>query len=108
MSDDLNIGRTLKVLRVSAGLKQMDLAKKIDVSPNYLSLLEAGRKEPSLSLLKRISRALDVPLSFLVWDSSDRKGPLSHEQQGVYLRLRETLLDFERLRLGRSRSRQTR
>lgn len=109
MRDDLNIGRTIKVLRTSAGLKQLELADRVKVSPNYLSLVEAGRKEPSLSLLKKISNALDVPLAFLVWDSTHQTNTLNSDQRSVYLKLKETLLDFERLRVARSaRPRQSR
>lgn len=107
MSESLNIGRTIKVLRVSAGLKQLDLANRVKVSPNYLSLVEADRKEPSLSLLKKISNALDVPLAFLVWESMDQTRSLDAEQRNVHLKLKETLLDFQRLRLARSRARQS-
>ncbi len=100
MSDNLNIGRTIKVLRTSAGLKQLELADRVKVSPNYLSLVEAGRKEPSLSLLKKLSNALDVPVAFLMWESTDRTHNLNADQRNIYLKLKETLLDFERLRVA--------
>jgi transcriptional regulator with XRE-family HTH domain len=109
VSDDLNIGRTIKVLRTSAGLKQLELADRVKVSPNYLSLVEAGRKEPSLSLLKKLSHALDVPLVFLMWDSTDHTHKFNADQRHVYLKLKDSLLDFERLRIARrTRPRQVR
>ena len=62
-----SIGSTLRLLRVASSLKQAALAKDLDVTPNYLSLVEHGRKEPSLTFLKRFSRRLDTPLGYLLW-----------------------------------------
>jgi transcriptional regulator with XRE-family HTH domain len=108
MSTEVNIGRAIKLLRVSGGLKQLELAERVKVSPNHLSLVEAGRKEPSLSLLRRISAALDVPLAFLVWESTDQDKNLPAEERHVTLKLKEALLDFERLRVARIRPRKFR
>lgn len=63
----MTIGLTLKLLRTASSLTQSSLAKDLKVTANYLSLLEKGRKEPSLSLLKRFSKRFDVPLGYLLW-----------------------------------------
>ena len=65
--DRLNkaLGQRLKTFRVVAGKKQRDLAAAMDFSPNYLSMVEAGRREPSLKFLRRFCSALKVPLSVL-------------------------------------------
>jgi transcriptional regulator with XRE-family HTH domain len=62
-----NIGSTLRLLRVASSLKQATLAKDLDVTANYLCLVENGRKEPSLTFLKKFSRRLDTPLGYLLW-----------------------------------------
>lgn len=49
-----NIARARKRLR----LNQYQLAETVGVHPNYVSQLECGRKEPSLSLLARTREAL--------------------------------------------------
>jgi transcriptional regulator with XRE-family HTH domain len=70
-----NIGSTLRLLRVASNLRQTLLAKDLDVTPNYLSLVENGKKEPSLTFLKKFSRRLDAPLGYLLWialEDSDR------------------------------------
>ncbi|TET98114.1 MAG: XRE family transcriptional regulator [Candidatus Stahlbacteria bacterium] len=63
----MTIGLTLKLLRVSSNLTQSSLAKDLDITANYLSLIENGRKEPSLTFLKRFSQRLDAPLGYFLW-----------------------------------------
>jgi transcriptional regulator with XRE-family HTH domain len=63
----MSIGSTLKLLRVASDLKQSSLAKDLDVTPNYLSLVENEKKEPSLTFLKKFSRRLNIPLGYFLW-----------------------------------------
>ena len=49
------------------GLTQMDLAKKAKVSQAYIASLETGtRTNPSLTILKRLAKALGVSLAELL------------------------------------------
>ena len=51
----------LKTLRLQRKLTQTQLAKKVQVSQAYLARLERGDKtNPSLSVLKRLAKALGV------------------------------------------------
>ena len=63
----MRLGRTLKILRVASGLSQAALAKDLEVTPNYLSLVENDRREPSLTFLKKVAAKLDVPLGYFLW-----------------------------------------
>ena len=67
----MTIGRNIKLFRTIVGLKQKELAQMIEVKDSYLSSIENDKKEPSLSLLKKISKALDIPLSMLFWEDAD-------------------------------------
>jgi len=58
----MNLGPTIKFLRTSRGLKQSELATALEVSENYVSLIERERREPSLDFLNRLSKYLDVPI----------------------------------------------
>lgn len=72
----MNIGSTLKLLRVASNIKQASLAEDLDITANYLSQIENGKKEPSLTFLKRFSQRLDVPLGYLLWLAlEDSKSP---------------------------------
>jgi DNA-binding XRE family transcriptional regulator len=56
----------VKVLRKHRGLTQTALADAASVSQGYIADLEAGRKTGAPDTLKRIARALAVPLDVLV------------------------------------------
>jgi len=44
---------------------QRELAERVGISASMLSLVEAGNREPTISLLREISRALEIPASIL-------------------------------------------
>ena len=53
-------GRRLRELRQTRDLTQEALAEAADLSGNYISDLELGLKVPSLTIIVRLSQALDV------------------------------------------------
>jgi transcriptional regulator with XRE-family HTH domain len=53
-------GRRLRELRQSRELTQEALAEAADLSGNYISDLELGLKVPSLTIIVRLSQALDI------------------------------------------------
>jgi XRE family transcriptional regulator, master regulator for biofilm formation len=54
-------------LREGQGLTQRDLAKKAKVTAAYVAMIETGvRKNPSLAILKRLAKALGVPVTALL------------------------------------------
>lgn len=50
----------LRKIRRKRGLTQEKLAEKVDMSLQYLALLELGRKFPSGEMLERLAKALDI------------------------------------------------
>jgi transcriptional regulator with XRE-family HTH domain len=50
----------LKARRLALGLTQEDLAGLVDLDRPYITMLEAGRKQPTLSVLWRIAAGLDL------------------------------------------------
>jgi XRE family transcriptional regulator, master regulator for biofilm formation len=63
----LRLGRMVKRMREARGLNQAGLAKKARLSQGYVSKLEAGaQKNPSIAVLKRLARALGVPVTELL------------------------------------------
>jgi transcriptional regulator with XRE-family HTH domain len=61
-------GRRLRELRKERGLTQEALAESADLSGNYISELELGLKVPSLTILVRLSQALEVATTELLAD----------------------------------------
>ncbi|MEW6616152.1 MAG: helix-turn-helix transcriptional regulator [Thermodesulfobacteriota bacterium] len=60
------IGKRLKKIRKERGLTQRELALKVsgEVDYTYIGKIERNRQFPSIGVLKRISDALSVPLSY--------------------------------------------
>lgn len=62
------VGQKIRQIRLAKDMTQVELVAKMEVTtdPNNISRLEAGRSNPTLFMLYRISRALDVPITELV------------------------------------------
>ena len=56
----------LKVWRAHRGVSARNLAEKTGLSPSYISEIESGRKEGSISAMKKIAEALRLDLDDLV------------------------------------------
>jgi transcriptional regulator with XRE-family HTH domain len=80
------LGALLRAQRRAADLSLRELSDRTNVSNAYLSQLERGLHEPSLSVLKAIASALGVPLGSLL----TRAGVLEPADDGSEARLRET------------------
>jgi transcriptional regulator with XRE-family HTH domain len=53
----------LRELRLERGITQERLAFLAGLHPTYISMLENGRKSPTVDALERIARALEVRIS---------------------------------------------
>ena len=66
------VGDTLRALRLRQRRTLREVSGRARVSLGYLSEVERGQKEPSSELLAAICGALDVELSELFWEVSNR------------------------------------
>ena len=62
------VGRRVKALRKQLGITQQELAKRCEITENYITQIESGRKVPSLKRLGRIAEELGVHTSTLLAD----------------------------------------
>lgn len=61
------LSRMIQTLRGAKGLSQRDLATKAQVTQGYVAQLEQGlKKNPSLEVLRRLAKALGVPVTTLL------------------------------------------
>lgn len=67
------LGTKLRSLRKERGLSLVQLCGQVKCSPSYLSMVENGKVDPSISRLKKITDALDVTIVDLFQNSNDRK-----------------------------------
>src|SRR5436309_12578198 len=86
------LGPNLRRLRSKRGLSLERLARRSGVSRAMLSQVELGQSAPTINLLWKIARALDVPFSSLIERNSNngavvlpaRSGKLLANQDGTF------------------------
>ena len=62
------LGKKIKEIRKMKKFTQAELAWKINMSPNFIGLIERGEKKPSLETLIKISKTLEVSPSVFFED----------------------------------------
>jgi len=86
----MNLGERIRKQRMKSGLKSMELAEKSGLSHGFISQIERNLVNPSVSTLKKIADALNVPVgSFFEEVASEEKkkefsqnkSPVVHEKQ---------------------------
>ncbi|MBP2326636.1 transcriptional regulator with XRE-family HTH domain [Kibdelosporangium banguiense] len=60
------LGRNLRATREERGDRLVDIAERAGISPQYLSEIERGRKEPSSEMIAAVTGALGVDLADLL------------------------------------------
>lgn len=64
--DPEELGSNLAWARWNAKLTGREVARRLDIDPSYLSHIEHGRRTPSLALLVRAARLLQVGVDQLL------------------------------------------
>jgi transcriptional regulator with XRE-family HTH domain len=89
MGEGSALGDRLRRLRREHSLTQEELAHLSGVSQEMIAKTEQGRRHPRLTVLAKVAKALDVPLSELI----DDRPRLDGRREGAsILALRDTLL----------------
>lgn len=60
-----NVERVIRKAREKVGMTQYQVADSVGVSRAYFADVERGRYTPSLKLLSRLGKLLDIDLNFL-------------------------------------------
>lgn len=100
-----SIGERIKEARKSAGLTQLELAKKTELSRSYIGDIEKDRYNPSVSTLQLIATATNTPLEDLL-PSTKTVSPtgrgvripvLGRVVAGIPLDAIEEIIDYEEI-----------
>lgn len=65
------LNKALRLIRTYHDMSQTELCVELGMSNSYLSEIEAGRKQPSLDLLKKYSDYFEIPLSSILFFSEN-------------------------------------
>jgi len=60
---DLQLGYKIKAQRRKLGVSQLDLSKKLSISPSYLNLIESGKRKINVDLLLKLVNELGIEIS---------------------------------------------
>jgi transcriptional regulator with XRE-family HTH domain len=64
-------GAKIRKIREDLGLTQGELAKSVGLSSEFISLLELGKRAPSLDSLSKIAGHLDKDISYFIMEKED-------------------------------------
>ena len=60
---NLHIGHKIKSKRRKLSISQVNMAKKLSISPSYLNLIESGKRKINVDLLIKLSSELGIEIS---------------------------------------------
>ena len=60
------IGKRIQELRQKNGLKQSELAEKVDIATKHQSCIETGKNYPSAELMEKYAKVLNINISELL------------------------------------------
>ncbi len=66
MKISIAFGKVLRELRLNKGLSQEQLGFEADLRRTYVSILELGQQQPSLTTLLKLANALNIKASQLM------------------------------------------
>jgi transcriptional regulator with XRE-family HTH domain len=78
----LDLGTRLRALRAERGLSLSQLETATNISSSFLSLVESGKSDITISRLVRLADYFDVELSDLVEGSRTERSPLEVIREG--------------------------
>jgi transcriptional regulator with XRE-family HTH domain len=74
-------GKVLRRLRTEAGYTQENFGFEADLRRSYVSILELGQQQPSLTTVLKVAKALRLPAQDLVGMVEDELRAASHPKK---------------------------
>lgn len=57
--------KAFRIIRAAFGLRQSELAERMPITASQLSLIEAGKRQPSLRVVNGLAKAVGVPAALI-------------------------------------------
>jgi transcriptional regulator with XRE-family HTH domain len=90
------LGEKIRQKRLESSLSLKELAEKTGLTPGFLSQVERELAEPSITSLRKIAEALNVPIFYFLMDETE-KNPVVRKNQRQILKFPDSHLIFELL-----------
>ncbi len=78
--DSMSFGKRLKEVRTSKKISQEELSSRIGIHANHLSRYERDLTQPSIEVVKKIAKALEISIDALVFGEANNEGNLSDNE----------------------------
>ena len=88
-----DFAKAFRVIRAAYGLQQAELAPRIGISASQLSLIEKGRRQPSLRVITNLGGTMGVPTSLIMLLASDPDEVADEEVAGLAAALLRLLVN---------------
>lgn len=90
------IGAKIRGRRSEKGLSLQELAARTELTPSFLSQVERDMAEPSITSLRKIADALEVPIFYFLMGSDD-PNPVVRKEERRVLELARSGVTYELL-----------
>jgi transcriptional regulator with XRE-family HTH domain len=88
----MKIGEIIKLFRTKRGVSQKEMADKLGITPNYLSLIEADKKIPSRDITSEFAEKLGISKAALSFAVSDVPSELKDRDKEDFLKLQNNII----------------
>src|ERR1700680_980492 len=78
-----NYGKAFRIIRAAFGLRQSELADRMPISASQLSLIEAGKRQPSLRVVNALAHAVGVPAALIALLASTEEDVQTKSDQDI-------------------------
>lgn len=90
------LGQKIRKKRLEKNMSLKELAEKTDLTASFLSQVERDLAEPSITSLRKIAEALEVPIFYFLLDNGDTS-PVVKKNERKVLKFPESHLVYELL-----------
>lgn len=90
------LGNALRLIRVFHDMKSSDLAKKLGISPAYLSKIEKEKASPSIELLQKYAQIFETTTASLLFfadnlDEDKKRGVVKKSIRNIMIKFLEAM-----------------
>jgi|SRR5690554_1659755 len=78
-----NLGSKIRQKRIDKGFSLKDLAQLVEKTPSFLSQVERGLAEPSITSLRKIAKALKVPIFYFLLEAESHIPVVRRRQRKI-------------------------
>ena len=78
-----NYAKAFRIIRAAFGLRQSELADRMPISASQLSLIEAGKRQPSVKVVNGLAKAVGVPAALITLLASTAEDVEGQPQEDI-------------------------